>query len=290
MARVLITGADGFVGTHLRAEAEARGLEVVALERAALAEADGLEERIGKADPVGIVHLASPSPRELGTWSGLAESIATIGALVESLAASGTDAPLLVPGSAAQYGLGAEGLIAEDAPLAPVSPYGAAKCVGELAALAAPLRGDARVIWTRSFNHVGPRQPASAPVGGWVAQAVEAERAGGGAIRTGRLDRVRDFLDVRDVATAYLDLVESDASGAVNVCSGRPAPLAEVAGLVAELCGADVAVETDPALVRDVDPKSVVGDTARLDALTGFRPKYDLRRSIQDALDAARNA
>jgi GDP-4-dehydro-6-deoxy-D-mannose reductase len=162
--------------------------------------------------------------------------------------------------------------------------------VGELAALAAPLRGPARVIWTRSFNHVGPGQPPSAPVGGWVAQAVAAERAGDGAIRTGRLDRYRDFLDVRDVAAAYLDLVASDASGAVNVCSGRPAQLGEVAARVAELCAADVAIETDPELVRDVDPESVVGDPALLETLTGFRPKYDLRRSIEDALDAARAA
>lgn len=290
MPRVLVTGADGFVGGQLRRAANGRGLEVTPLDRAALANAEGLAARIHDAEPIGVVHLASPSPRELGTWRGLAESIQTIGVLVEALGESSSEAPLLVPGSAAQYGLGGEVLLAEDAPLEAVSPYGAAKCVGEVAALAGPLRGRVRVIWTRSFNHVGPGQPATAPVGSWVAQAVAAERAGGGAIRTGRLERVRDFLDVRDVADAYLDLVESDAEGAVNVCSGTPASLADVVELVAELCAAEVSIETDPALVRDIDPERVVGDPGRLQALTGFRPKYDLRRSIQDALDAARAA
>ncbi|MEA2193991.1 MAG: GDP-4-dehydro-6-deoxy-D-mannose reductase, partial [Solirubrobacteraceae bacterium] len=152
-----------------------------------------------------------------------------------------------------------------------------------------PLAGAARVIWARSFNHIGPGQGPSAPVADWAAQVVAAERAGGGTVRAGRLDVVRDVLDVRDVAAAYLALVLAPAaSGPVNVCSGRPLALAR---LMDELCAAArvaLDVEQAPELIRATDPPFVVGDPGRLAELTGWRPAISLAQSIRDVLDERR--
>ena len=114
----------------------------------------------------------------------------------------------------------------ESDPLAPLSRLrrGEMRARARLHASAA-LNGGVRVIWARAFNHVGPGQGPDAPVAQWARQVAEAELAGGGTLRTGALDVVRDFLDVRDVADAYLALVRSPAEGAVNVCSGEPTPL-----------------------------------------------------------------
>ncbi len=193
-------------------------------------------------------------------------------------------APVLIPGSAAQYGLGARDPLSESAPTTAVSHYGAMKCVLETAALSPPLKGGVRVIWTRSFNHLGPGQGPSAPVANWARQLAEAERMGSGTLLTGRLDVVRDFLDVRDVADAYLQLVGSDAEGAINVCSGTGTRLRELVQELIQLSSARVSVELDPALERSVDPPAVVGDPLKLRQAIRWAPRIDLQSSLRDVL------
>lgn len=190
--------------------------------------------------------------------------------------------PVLVPGSAAEYGLASSEALTEGAPLAPVSAYGAVKVALESACLA---EERVRVVWARSFNHLGPGQRPDAPVAGWARQLAEAERAGGGTLRTGRLDVVRDFLDVRDVADAYLALVASGARGPVNVCSGRPVRLRELVDVLVGAARVEVAVETDPARVRDVDPPTVVGDPTLLRSLTGWEPERLLEDGLVEVLE-----
>jgi GDP-4-dehydro-6-deoxy-D-mannose reductase len=146
------------------------------------------------------------------------------------------------------------------------------------------LRDGVRVIFTRSFNHVGPGQGTDAPVPQWARAIVAAEAAGGGTLHVGDVDVVRDFLDVRDVADAYLALVRSDASGIVNVCTGVATPLHAVVGMLTAASSAPIGVERDPALMRGVDPPYVVGDPARLRALTGWSPAIALEQSIADLL------
>jgi nucleoside-diphosphate-sugar epimerase len=119
----------------------------------------------------------------------------------------------------------------------------------------------------------------------WAKQVADAEAAGLGALKTGRLDVVRDFLDVRDVADAYLELVAGPAKGVVNVCSGTGVRLREVAEALVGLSGASISIEQDPALERAVDPPQVVGDPGRLRELTSWTPSIDLEQSLRDVLD-----
>ena len=141
------------------------------------------------------------------------------------------------------------------------------------------------MIGARSFNFVGPGQGLDAPVPSWARQIVDAERHGGGCLRTGNLEVVRDFVDVRDVGDAYLALVRSDAQGPINVGSGRPAPLREVLDALVANARVQVTVEADDSLRRAQDPAYVVADITRLRQLTGWKPTISLRQSVADVLD-----
>jgi GDP-4-dehydro-6-deoxy-D-mannose reductase len=198
-------------------------------------------------------------------------------------------AVLLVPGSAAQYGLARPEPLPESAPLAPVSAYGAIKCVLECMLTAAPL-ASGRVIFARAFNHAGPGQPPTAPVAAWAHRIAELEALGGGVLRVGSLDGVRDFLDVRDVADAYLTLTQSTLRGAVNVCSGQAVTLRGILDELISMAEVPVDVHLDETLLRTVDPPFVVGDPGRLRAATGWAPKRALAETLADTLAEARAA
>jgi GDP-4-dehydro-6-deoxy-D-mannose reductase len=280
---LLLTGASGFVGRHVLAQAATASLAVQACDWDLL-DSDLTAERIAAMRPRSVLHLAA-AHRGGDPWAMLAHDLRMSAGLLAALAAHALDAPLLVAGSAAQYGMCAGRPLRETDPTEPVAPYGAVKCVLERAVTATALRGDVRVIWARSFNHIGPGQGDDAPVAQWVRQIADAERAGGGELRTGRLDVVRDFLDVRDVAEAYLALVRApEAAGVVNVCSGTGTTMRALLDLLIAEAGASVAVEPDPALHRATDPPMVVGDPARLHELTGWRPRVPLRDSVRSVL------
>jgi GDP-4-dehydro-6-deoxy-D-mannose reductase len=280
---LLVTGAGGFVGAHVLAQGRAVGLDVRAT-AGDLRDPVVVDEQIRRARPLRVIHLASRARRPRDPWLTLGEEIAVSGALLASLDAHVGDCCLLVAGTAAQYGRGAKRPLREADATEPVSAYGAVKCVLERALTTAPLTGGVRVIWTRSFNHVGPGQRVDAPVAGWARQIAAAEHDGGGVLRTGRLDTIRDFLDVRDVANAYLALVQADAEGVVNVCSGVGVRMHELVDVLLELAGTELRVEHDPALHRPHDPPHIVGDPARLRELTGWRPRVELRQSLEDVL------
>ncbi len=281
-----MTGSGGFVGRWVVLRARAAGRSVGECDWD-LRDTPLTERRLAEDPPQAVIHLAA-TPRDADPWSALADDLRMAGALLGGLALHAPHAVVLVAGSAAQYGAGLPRPLTEQDATHPLSPYGAAKCVLECALTAPPLGRGVRVIWTRSFNHIGPGQGADAPAAQWAAQVAAAERAGGGELRTGRLSVVRDFLDVRDVADAYLALVEGDAGGVVNVCSGVATPLRAVAGELVRQAAAPVSLVCDPALVRDVDPPHVVGDPARLRALTRWQPRIALADSVAELLAEAR--
>ena len=284
---LLVTGSRGFVGRHVLERARVAGLGVH-VTSGDLRDLDVADAAVRTAPPRAVIHLAA-APRGAEPWAALGADVAMAGAILAAVTRHAPEAPVLMAGSAAQYGMGAARALVEDDATLPVSAYGALKCVVERAALAAPLSLGVRVICARSFNHIGPGQGADAPAGQWARQVVDAEAAGGGAIRTGDLDAVRDFLDVRDVADAYLALVRSGAHGVVNVCSGTPVPIGRVVDAFVRHSDAAMTVQRDPALVRGIDPPYVVGDPRRLHALTGWSPQIALERSVADLLAACRH-
>jgi GDP-4-dehydro-6-deoxy-D-mannose reductase len=286
-ADILLTGAGGFVGGHLVQRAAARGLEIALVDGDVL-DLAAVRRAVERARPKAVVHLATARRRASDPLAALAADTRMTLNVIRAVRELTPDAPVLVPGSAAQYGPGLARPLRESDPLRPLTAYGETKSVLELMCTSPSLLGDTRVIFTRSFNHLGPGQPEDAPVAHWARQLAAAEAAGGGVVCTGRLDVQRDFLDVRDVADAYLDLVQSAASGVVNVCSGEGVMLADVAAALIRLAETPVSLSQDPTLVRSTDPPVVVGDSALLRQLTGFRPQIALVQSLADVLGEQR--
>lgn len=280
-ADILVTGARGFVGKHLVERARRRRVRVSSV-AGDVRDLETVRSVLSDARPAAVIHLASVK-RNASPWQRLAGDIAMVGNVICAMQELTPGATLLVPGSAAQYGMGAKRPLPESFPTVPVSAYGAIKCVLEAACRTPPLRNGVRLIWTRSFNHIGPGQDVDAPVASWARQV--AESAGTGVLKTGQLDRTRDFLDVRDVADAYLALVSSGAEGVVNVCTGRPVVLREVAELLISLSGHAMEIVPDPVLGRSVDPPYIVGDPSRLRSLVDWEPSISLEQSLRDMHD-----
>lgn len=289
--KALVTGAGGFVGPYLTAHLEASGDEVVGTDlEVDVTDAEGVRKALLAARPEVVYHLAAAS--HVGTsWTAPLDvlRVNTEGAMNVFLAAieAGVDRVLMI-GSAEQYGRLTPDLlpVKETTPMRPVSPYGASKAAAEMMASHAFHGRGLPVVCVRAFNHIGPGQSEALVASSIAKQVAEAERAGGGVVRTGDLSPRRDFTDVRDVVRAYRLLVERGEPGeAYNVCSGRDVAIQELADHLAGHARAEVRFELDPERLRPVDVPVVRGDNAKLGAATGWRPEIPLEDTLGEILD-----
>lgn len=295
---LVVTGASGFVGTHLSRLAADAGLRVVAIGREpeptpALAvtcdryvSAD-LAEGWPLADPVdAVVHLAGlaavgPSFSEPQRYITVNSAIMT--AMGEALLLSSPEARVVVVSSGAVYAPHHdESALAEDSPAFAASPYAVSKLTVERQSEYYAHRGLDTIV-ARPFNHIGPGQGAGFLVPDLTA-ALRRLRDGE-ALTVGNLDTARDYADVRDVARAYLTLATavSHEHRLYNVASGESHTGREVLDVIADELGADVPpIEVDPARLRPGDPARITGSAARLRDEFGWRPQTSWSDSIRE--------
>jgi GDP-4-dehydro-6-deoxy-D-mannose reductase len=283
MERVLVTGAGGFVGGHLRAEL---GDAFVVFEGDVL-DAGSLGASVREARPDGVVHLAAQS--SVGSSFGDTAEVWRVNVLgavnvLEAMRAEAPGARLLFPSSGDVYGRAETVPTPEDAPVEPVSPYAASKAAAELACRQSGLD----VVIARAFPHIGPGQDERFAVGSWTAQLTRLRTQGGGALLVGDLTVERDLTDVRDVCRAYRLLLDSGTpAGTYNVCSGRAVPLGRVVELLVELADVKVQVKQDQARLRAAEVPVASGDPSKLKAATGWESEIPLEKTLADALEAA---
>lgn len=296
---MLILGASGFLGGHLLTAAREAGLQAVpALRhgndapRCDLLDPAAVEACLDVVRPDLIVNAAGASS-VARSWERPAEAFAVNATgvlnLLEASARRTPNAHLLCISSAAVYGEPDEAVMPldEEAPVAPVSPYGAAKAEMEtLCAQHARSQGS-RVAVVRAFNLVGPGQPPFSAASGLARQIAEAEEAEEESVELalGNPGAARDTTDVRDAARAMVEISARELTGTFNLCSGLAPTVAELAAGLSRATPLTVATRLDPELARPSDPPLLVGDPSRLREATGFEPGIELDRSLADLLD-----
>lgn len=303
--RTLITGATGFVGTHLAQYCLDQGDEVHGLSRTANAETaqnivcdlldlDAAKRSVANAQPEVVHHLAALASTGR-SWQDPARCIndnqAMTWNLLEAVRAEAPEAIVLLAGSGESYGRPQDLPIREDHRLAPTSPYAIAKTACDLiGGLFAEAHG-LKVIRARAFNHAGPNQAGEFLIGSLVAQVATAAASGEDSVTllTGSGDIRRDYTDVRDVVRAYRDLALSNTTGVVNVCRGASTSTSEIVALVAQAAGDRVNVEhsVDDALIRPHETPEVVGSPDLINRLIGWQAQIPLEQTVADALEAA---
>ncbi len=302
-ARVLVTGASGFLGGHLARACAGAGDDVVGLSRSGrvpegggvgaavdLLDGEAARAAVREARPDVVHHLAALASTGR-SWQApercLAENLRSTWNLLEAVRAEAPAARVLIAASGEGYGPPARLPVDESAPLRPQTPYAVSKVTSDLlGGFFADAHG-LRVVRARAFNSAGPGQPDSFLVGSLTRQAAAGTLAGADPVRvrSGSPDVRRDFTDVRDVVRAFRALAGGAAEpGAYNVASGRAASARNVASLLADLVApARLEHDVDPELVRPHETPEVVGSAERLRAATGWAPEIPFERTVADS-------
>lgn len=280
MPRLLAAGHDaiGLTGP----EAEPGPLRVD------LTDADATRAAFGEMKPDVVVHLAAMSSVGVGgsqpdeVWRANFD-----GARSVALACRGIqqDVQLIFASSGEVYGRRFnEGPCDETAPIAPMSAYARSKAASEFE-LEDIARDGLTVTTLRLFNHTGPGQDQRFVAPSFAAQIAAAAKDGGGQIKVGNLDAMRDFSDVDDVIEAYLAVVNGPADPAApfevfNVGSGRARAVRELLDVLISVSGAEVEVVIDPARMRPSDIARAEGRFDKIADRFGWRTKTPLETTL----------
>jgi NDP-hexose 4-ketoreductase len=297
--RVLLFGASGFLGSQVGAaldhDSRAGTVTRVGRPRAGqpgagwishdlvAAGTDELAALIRRVRPDAVINCAG---RLSGDIVQLAEANVLVTArLIEAVSREAPAARLVVLGSAAEYGPTPHGLpVGEDRAANPIAAYGVTRLAStQLVRLAvSEERLDAAVL--RVFSPIGPGVPPESLIGRAAASMRTALRNGEDTIVLGPLGAYRDFVDVRDVATAITAAALADQvkEPVLNVGGGRPVRCREAVHLLARIAGfSGRVVETDPPSVRSGSVDWSAADLSRIERSLGWTPGYDLRASVE---------
>lgn len=298
--RVLVTGARGFVGRHVMAELASAGHEPIGLSRSQDCPDPAAHERVADicslADmervmrdtkPEGCIHLAGIAFVPIGWSQPHLVFAVNLGGTLNLLEAVRVHAPAcrtVLVSSALVYGSShPEHARDESAALDPQTIYAVSKVAADLNGLLYARHYGIPVMTARPCNHMGPGQAADFMAPSFARQLADIA-AGRQAprMRVGNLDSVREFMDVRDVASAYRLLIERGRAGeAYNISAGCAVPVRTILEQLCEMAGVKPELEMDPARWRPTDRQPMlVAEKLRRD--TGWTPRYTLSQTLAD--------
>jgi len=292
--RILLTGASGFVGRHLRAALAAAWPNAVLLaDPVDMRDANAVAAAVARGQPEVCVHLAAVATQaaarqdEHHCWDvNLHGSLR----LAQAILLHAPDCHMLFISSADAYG-GASpsgASIDEAAPLAPSNLYAATKAAADLA-LGSMIGQGLRVVRLRPFNHTGPGQSANLVIPAFARQVARIA-AGRQAplLEVGNLNPWRDFLDVRDVCAAYLACIDRRDTlvpgSIINIGSGQARRIGDVLAELMELGGITAEVRAAHSRTRTNDVACTVANPTRARALLGWAPVIPWSRTLSDVL------
>ena len=308
----LITGIDGFVGSHLTSLLLGRGDEVggtfhydpdlkllgdlagrVKTYNLDVRDREQVASVLEQFRPDRIFHLAAiafvPVSFENPHLVFEVNLFGTIN-LCDCLLETGLKAKTLFVSTAEVYG----SVNPEDLPLteedrpAPTNPYAVSKLAAEMMSAQYVRHHGMEIVRVRPFNHTGPGQSPKFVCSDFAKQIAEIEAgAREPVMRVGNLESRRDLSDVRDIVRAYvMALDKCEGNGEVyNLGSERSYLIRDVLDMLLNMSDAKIKVERDPEKMRPSDTPDIYGDCAKFRAATGWRPERTFRETLADTLD-----
>lgn len=308
--KVLVTGADGFIGSHLVEALINEGCDVRAfvfynsfnswgwldsLPAECLSQIDVFAGDI--RDPNGVAtavkgcdavfHLAALIAIPFSYHSPDSYIDTNIKGTLNVLQAArqfGTE-KLLVTSTSEVYGTAQYAPIDEKHPYQGQSPYSATKIGADRLAESFFRSFDTPVVTVRPFNTYGPRQSARAVIPTVITQLLSGQTL----LRLGSLSPTRDFNYVKDTAAGFVALAKSDESVGqeVNIATGMEYSVADVANLLISEINPEATIVSDEQRMRP-DASEVfrlIGDNTKIQAMSNWRPTYDLKSGLQDTVN-----
>jgi nucleoside-diphosphate-sugar epimerase len=295
MKRVLLTGANGFVGRHCLHALLTRGYEVhaVASQKQAtpallpgirwygvdLLDREQVSALVSDSRPTHLLHCAWYAVP--GKYWTAVENFQWVEAslrLLEAFADQGGQRAVGV-GSCAEYDWRYEHCSELVTPLNPATTYGACKVAFQLLLTAFSKHAALSAGWARLFFLYGPHEPTGRLVASTIRAILQEEPA-----RCSHGRQTRDFLYVQDAADALVALLDSDVLGPVNIASGVPVTLFEVVQEIASQLKRPDLLRLGVLPTTENEPSVLVADVARLRDEVGWSPQYDLRAGLAETI------
>ncbi|MCD8268489.1 MAG: NAD-dependent 4,6-dehydratase LegB [Parabacteroides sp.] len=306
MKKVLITGADGFIGSHLTEMLLEQGYQVKALSYYNSFNDWGwlngvkhpnLEIVTGDVrDPYFCKHITKDVEQifHLAALIAIPYSYVAPDSYVDTnikgtlnicqAARENGVKRVLVTSTSEVYGTAQYVPIDEKHPKQPQSPYSATKIGADAIAMSFYNAFELPVVLVRPFNTYGPRQSARAIIPTIITQIANGKKE----IKLGDLTPTRDFNFVKDTCKGFIELSKCDAAigQEVNVCSNFEISMRDTLNMIARLMDSDVRFVEDEARIRP--KKSEVfrlwGDNTKIKSLTGFEPSYSLEDGLKETI------
>jgi UDP-glucose 4-epimerase len=305
---VAVTGADGFIGSHLTEALVREGYRVRALAQYNSFGSWGWLDTVPD-DVRDQIEVVSGDVRDAGSMRSFLTDIDVVCHLAALIAipysylapasyldtnAGGTLNVLeaaralgigrvIHTSTSEVYGTARTVPISEEHPLQAQSPYSASKVAADKLAESYHLSFELPVVTVRPFNTYGPRQSARAVIPTVISQIA----AGAREISLGSLDPTRDFNFVADTAEAFVSVVRADADDVVgrvfNAGSGHEISIGDTVSLIGEVMGVEVEPILDPARVRPAgsEVQRLVCDSSALHAATSWKPTHTLEEGLR---------
>jgi nucleoside-diphosphate-sugar epimerase len=296
MKRVLVTGASGFIGRHSIPILLNKGYEVHALyctetiefdngkyvhwHRCDLLENGQARKLVEEIKPTHILHFAWYT--EHGQYWESIENVRWVQAslsLIVNFARCGGERAVLA-GTCAEYDWNYGYLSEGVTPLKPQALYGV--CKNSLQEIFSRFAKQAGIsgAWGRIFFPYGPHEA----MGRLVPSVITSLLKGQKAVCTHGM-QIRDYIHVKDVASAFVCLLESGVEGPVNIASGEPISLRSIIYTIADLIGARGLVDLGAIPAPEHEPPLLVADVRKLNELVGWRPRITLEDGLGSTID-----